>query len=142
MVFNYEFSFEIKEIIIVGVFVFLTGFIDDRLNINPITKLIGLLFPTIFIISKGYYLRDLGIYNDFGIFELGKFSIIFSILAIGLLINSINYIDGVDGLLSSISIVIFCYFIFLIENNKNLEIMFSIILIPLVINLIFNFFGF
>jgi UDP-GlcNAc:undecaprenyl-phosphate GlcNAc-1-phosphate transferase len=136
---NYEFSFKIEEIITVGFFAFLTGFLDDRINITPGVKLIGLFFPTIYIILKGYYLKDLGIYDNFGLLELGKFSIIFSILSIGLLINSINYIDGIDGLLLSISIVIFCYFIFLIEDNKNLEIMFLIILIPLIINLLFNF---
>ena len=139
LVLNYEFSFEIEEIISIGIFAFLTGFIDDRVNLSPGVKLIGLLFPTIYLVFKGYYLKDLGLYNNFGLLELGKFSIIFSILAVGLLINSINYIDGIDGLLSGISIIIFCYFIFLIEDNKNLEIIFSIILIPLIINLLFNF---
>lgn len=135
---NYEFSFEIEEIISIGIFAFLTGFLDDRINLTPSVKLVGLLFPTIYVIFSGYYLKDLGIYN-FGALELGKFSIIFSILSIGLLINAINYIDGIDGLLSSISIIIFCYFIFLLNDNENLELMFLIILIPLIINLIFNF---
>lgn len=136
---NYEFSFAIEEIISIGLFVFFTGFLDDRISLTPGVKLIGLLFPTIYITFKGYYLKDLGFYNYFGLLELGKFSIIFSILSIGLLINSINYIDGIDGLLSGISITIFCYFIFLLEDNKNLEIMFFIIIIPLAINLLFNF---
>lgn len=139
LVSNYEFSFEIEEIISIGFFAFLAGFVDDRINLSAGVKLIGLLFPTIYLVFKGFYLKDLGLYDNFGLLELGKFSIIFSILAVGLLINSINYIDGIDGLLSGISIIIFCYFIFLVKDNKNLEIMFSIILIPLIINLLFNF---
>lgn len=55
------------------------------------------------------------------------------------MINAFNYNDGLDGLLSSISIIIllnFSLFIFLIKNIFFIEI--NIILIPIVLFLFFN----
>ena len=58
-------------------------------------------------------------------------------MAVGLLINAYNYVDGVDGLLSSLLITTLLYIIFLIDN-KNVINLLLLIIIPLAINLIFN----
>ena len=58
----------------------------------------------------------MGNYDYIGLINLGKFSIPFLILSIGLLINATNYIDGVDGLLLSFFFSTLVYYIFLVEN--------------------------
>ena len=84
---------------------FLLGYIDDRVNINAYLKLLisiiilfaALYLSEILLIKKIYIeLLDKNIY-------LGKFSILFSILCIALLINSLNLIDGINGLASGFS---------------------------------------
>ena len=52
----------------------------------------------LYLFYEGYYLDNLGKYKFIGILELNKFSLIFSFLSVGLLINAINYIDVSDGL--------------------------------------------
>ena len=94
-----EFNYNIELIVSIGFFVCLAGFIDDRINLNPSTKIILILIPSIYLILNGISISDLGQYEYLGNLELGKFKIPFLLLAIGLLINATNYIDGIDGLL-------------------------------------------
>ena len=84
---------------------FFVGYIDDRININAYLKLlisviilfVALYFNEIFLIKKIYIeLLNKDIY-------LNKSSILFSILCILLLINSLNLIDGINGLASGFS---------------------------------------
>ena len=94
-----EFNHNIELIVSIGFFVCITGFIDDRINLNPSSKIILMIIPSIYLILNGISISDLGKYEYLGNLELGKFRIPFLILSIGLLINATNYIDGIDGLL-------------------------------------------
>ena len=94
-----EYNHNIELIVSIGFFVALAGFIDDRINLNPSTKILFLIFPSIYLILNDINISDLGKYEYIGIIELGKFKIPFLLLSIGLLINATNYIDGIDGLL-------------------------------------------
>ena len=134
---EYEFLTKVDKIIVIGFFITLCGFIDDRKKLTPGVKLILLFFPVLYLIFDGYLLIDLGTYPLIGEVFLGKFSFIFTLLACGLLINSFNYIDGIDGLLLSYSILNILYFM-LITEDKNLMTFLIIFLIPLSINLFFN----
>ena len=58
----------------------------------------------------GLYLNDIGEYGIIGKINLGNYSEIFTFLSCLLIINAFNYMDGVDGLLSSLFINIFSYF--------------------------------
>ncbi len=136
---NTEFSDLIEQIIIAGFIVVVIGFIDDRKEIKPITKIFFLIFPSSYLILNGFELTDLGQYEYFGVFYLGKFSLVFTILAVILLINSINYIDGSDGLLIGYTITTFVYF-YLLSDREQLYLQIFLILISLLlISLIFNF---
>ena len=73
------------------------------------------------------------------LFYLGKFSLVFTILAVILLINSINYIDGSDGLLIGYTITTFVYFYFLSDREQLYLQIFLILISLLLISLIFNF---
>lgn len=122
-----------------GFIISLSGFIDDKYNVRPGTKLVLQSLPIFFLIDQNLYLSDLGTYKLLGELNLGSFDKIFTLLACLLLINAFNYNDGLDGLLSSISIIIllnFSLFIFLIKNIFFIEI--NIILIPIVLFLFFN----
>ena len=134
---NYEYSYDIELIISYGFIVVLCGLLDDRISLHPSFKLIFIIIPSLLLINEGYFITNLGIYEYIGIIELGKFSFIFNILAIGLLINSYNYIDGLDGLLLSLYIASLVYILFLVDN-ENVKNIILIIIIPLSLNLIFN----
>ncbi len=132
-----EYSYEVENIIAIGSIVILTGFLDDRIDISPSLKLILLIFPTSYLVINGFLLDNLGHYEFTGKIDLGKFSLIFTFLAVGLLINSYNYIDGIDGLLLGNFITAVGYIIFL-NNNDNLNILLTYFLICCIINLYFN----
>ena len=136
---NTEFSSLIEQIIITGFAVVFTGFIDDRKEIEPLTKIFFLLFPSSYLILNGFELTNLGQYEYFGLIYLGKFSIIFTFLAVILLINSINYIDGIDGLLIGYTITALLYFYFLSDKQNQFNQIFLIFVYILIISLIFNF---
>ena len=100
-----NFNNSITMILAYSYLFFLLGYIDDRVNINAYLKLLisiiilfaALYLSEILLIKKIYIeLLDKDIY-------LGKFSILFSILCIALLINSLNLIDGINGLASGFS---------------------------------------
>jgi UDP-GlcNAc:undecaprenyl-phosphate GlcNAc-1-phosphate transferase len=135
---KYEFSYQLEGIILIGLFVALSGFVDDQKGLSPGIKLTLLLVPGLYLIFNGYVLKDLGEYEYLGVINLGKFSIIFTILAYSLLVNSYNYIDGIDGLLLCTVTIGICYAIFLSQNQNTIEFL-KICLIPIVINIYFNF---
>ena len=133
-----EMSYDIEYIIATGSIIILVGFFDDRKNLAPGVKLCLILLPIILLIFEGYFLKNLGKYEFIGEVSLGKFSYIFTLLAVGLLTNSFNYIDGIDGLLSGISLTSILFFIFLnnLESFSNILLFF---IYGLIINIIFNF---
>lgn len=138
-----EYSAGIENIILAGLLIVIIGFIDDRINLSPMAKLILIFFPIFFLINNEFYITDLGYYEQFGKIYLGKFGIIFTILSVTLLTNSYNYIDGSDGLLCGITIGSLTYLIYLIlyvgDADLNIVKLLQTIIIPLSINIIFNF---
>jgi UDP-GlcNAc:undecaprenyl-phosphate GlcNAc-1-phosphate transferase len=136
---NTELSNDLEQIIIIGFFVVLIGFIDDRKEIRPSTKLTLIFFPSIYLILNGFELSDLGKYEYINVIQLGKLSIIFTLLAVALLINAINYIDGTDGLLIGYTITALSYFYLLSDNQNQYTQLFLIFIYILIISLFFNF---
>ena len=133
----YEFNYNIELIISIGFFICLAGFVDDRNNLNPSTKIVLIIIPSLYLILNNIRIDDLGDYEYIGLLSLGKFQIPFLILASGLLINSTNYIDGIDGLLLTFFICCLGYYIFLIEDTKTISLI-KLLIFPLVLNLILN----
>lgn len=113
------------------------GFVDDKYQLNVGGKLSLQVIPIFYlIIFENMSLSHIGDYNWFKL-SLGTFSMPFTLLCVLFLINSFNYFDGVDGLLSSLSISVIAILYFLI-SNENLKIFLLIILIPICIFLFFN----
>ena len=114
MIFGYSYIF------------FLVGYVDDRININAYLKLLisiiilitALYFNEVFILKKIYF----GILNKY--FFLDKLSIFFSILCILLLINSLNLMDGINGLASGFSTLWLISLSLLSEGNIKVLLLF------------------
>ena len=139
---NFEFNPILEDFIVLGFFILIVGFIDDRKNLNPSIKLILISLPSAYLIISGnFIITNLGNYDLLGALLLGKVGIIFTFLSVILLINSVNYLDGIDGLLLSFVATTFGYFIFLTED-KNIHLLIYYLLVPILINFIFNMFSF
>ena len=83
------------------------GVLDDR---QPVSAKIKLLFhfaaAAILIMGNGNIINNIGIFNDlFGNPENRELHIAFTILAIAIAINAFNFIDGIDGLSSSMALL-------------------------------------
>ena len=108
---------------------FLTGFIDDILNLKAYLKLIILIL--LIILFKEYFIFSEIYFYEFGKIKITRFfNFIFMIFCILIFINSSNMIDGIDG--SAITYFISISLFLLIsgdEANKNLLICLIIIFI-------------
>jgi UDP-GlcNAc:undecaprenyl-phosphate/decaprenyl-phosphate GlcNAc-1-phosphate transferase len=114
------FSFELLSICSCVILVFLTGLFDDLYNLSAKFKLFIIGFLAIIImISTG--LRIDSFYGLFGIGALPNvFNYILTVLVIVFLTNAFNLIDGIDGLLSTISsfiLMVFGVWFFLIGEQ-------------------------
>jgi len=90
----------------------LTGVVDDYVHLPAFIKF-GMQFVAagLVVIPGGAELYDLGNLFGLGAFELGFMSLPFSIVAVVLLINAINLMDGLDGLAGGTSFVILGWFV-------------------------------
>lgn len=136
---NSEFSLLIENIIISGAFVIILGSIDDRIEISPISKIFFLIMPVGYLVLNDFNLVSIGDYEFIGKIELGKFSIVFTILAVLLLTNAINYVDGTDGLLIGNIVIALLYFYYLSDKQNQYTLFLLILVFILLISLIFNF---
>ena len=118
----------------------LIGLLDDKFDLNPFVKLFLQSIPVIILISQGLYLSDLGEYEIIGKIGLGYYAKFFTFLCCLLILNSFNYIDGIDGLLATLFINIFisfsliCYFLDEIYISQNL----IFFIFPVIVFFIFN----
>ena len=132
-----EFNHNIELIVSIGFFVCLAGFIDDRINLSPSSKIVLISIPSFYLILNGISISNLGNYEIIGVLQLGKFEIPFLLLAIGLLINATNYIDGIDGLLIVFFISCLTYYILLIDDSQTVHLL-KIFIFAGILNLILN----
>jgi UDP-GlcNAc:undecaprenyl-phosphate GlcNAc-1-phosphate transferase len=139
LTFKYEFTLQIEQIIYASSLITIMGFMDDRLDLKPSVKIFFLSIPSGYLILNGFKLDDIGTYEVIGKIELGFIAMSFTFFSALLLINSINYLDGTDGLLIGYTMTSLAYFYFLgIKEGENFYI-FLIFIYILLISLIFNF---
>jgi UDP-GlcNAc:undecaprenyl-phosphate GlcNAc-1-phosphate transferase len=116
----------INKIIIYSGLIVILGLIDDKYRLNVIIRVIFQITIISFPIIEGLIISNLGNIENFGIINLGSFSTIFTIISVAILMNGFNYIDGKDGLASSLFLnTTFLLILFLfISNNQINEILF------------------
>ncbi|MDB3971280.1 hypothetical protein N9371_02295 [Candidatus Pelagibacter sp.] len=117
---NYDYlntNIPIRNIFTILVFLFLfffLGIVDDKHKLKPENKFFTSIFISLFLLLLN---KDLLIVNinlsfyDNSIF-LGNFSYFFTIFCIIILINAINFYDGINGQSIIFFIILFCYLSF------------------------------
>lgn len=143
MVFAYN-TFQEAQFLLIGVFAIVAiGFTDDILVLSPFTKLIGESLASIALIGFAD-IRITHLHGLFGINEIGIIpSYILSLFVIIAIINSINLIDGVDGLASGLGII-YCLFFaiyFLLVGETNWAILSICLIGALMVFFFYNVFG-
>ena len=87
-----------------GSLIVLLGIVDDRFGLRGRQKLFGQFIAALFMIPSGIAIRKIQV---FGIpIEFGDFAALVTVFWILGAINALNLIDGVDGLASTIGIVL------------------------------------
>ena len=117
--------------------VFIVGLMDDVLDLKPSLRIFFLSIITfILTYTNQIFLIEVLNFQNFGAtsFLLGSFSLIFTIFCIVVFCNSFNFIDGINGLAISVSLIwiiliplelnekfsiIFCLIYILINNVRN-----------------------
>lgn len=101
---------EINYIVAASVVVFFVGIKDDILVIAPTTKLAGQVLAAGFLIFLAD-IRFTHLHGFFGIEEIPYyFSVLLSFFVTVVIINSINLVDGIDGLASGIGIIVGAFY--------------------------------
>ncbi|QSZ42381.1 undecaprenyl/decaprenyl-phosphate alpha-N-acetylglucosaminyl 1-phosphate transferase [Sulfurimonas aquatica] len=118
--------------------VFLIGIVDDRIEVSAKLKFV-VIFLAVFVMS----------FDDMLIFSLGTWygydlvlpwfgALLFSMFALAGFTNALNLIDGIDGLSSSVSIVILLFFAFLgVEYDNHLILTISTFTIAVILGFLF-----
>jgi len=141
MVFEKNFDWQIFGIIIGGILIFLLGFLDDskwksRNRIKPRQKFVALIIfsflAAIILLKSGLKIQ---------LFPSFIIEIILTFLYIFVLINAVNYQDGMDGLAGGVVAISLIGFIVLgAISGNSLTLIISLILLGAVLGfLIFNF---
>lgn len=92
------------EIVIAGMLILILGVFDDKFAVTPKVKLIGQIIAAIIVASSGLQVEFISI-PLIGRIEFGYMSFVITVLWIVGVTNSINLIDGLDGLAAGVSTI-------------------------------------
>jgi UDP-GlcNAc:undecaprenyl-phosphate GlcNAc-1-phosphate transferase len=90
--------------------IFLVGFFDDKFRISPIVRLLFQFLAATVLVFAGIYIFSINI-PIFGVLDLDNlvikniplFSALFTVIWVMVIVNAMNFLDGVSGLNSGIS---------------------------------------
>ncbi len=108
---NQELSGKMWALFLASAVILATGIVDDLKNLNFVEKLTGQVIAAGIIIAAGFTIPRFHI-PFWGSLELGWLSYPMTFAWIIVLSNSINLIDGLDGLAGSVSVSV-CFGLFL-----------------------------
>lgn len=120
------------------IFIFLIGLLDDIFNISYKIRLIS-IFLIIFIILKiddRFVINYLYFESIDKTFMLNNLSIFITPLFVMLFLNSINMADGING---NSGIIFLIFFLLIFDTSSELNIFLTLLILPLIVFLIFNF---
>ena len=135
----------LRNILIFGYFFLILGLLEDIYrNISKYFRLL-ILFSicTLFVDINNFYIVDFDNYYLNSTFYLNDYlRILFSIFGLIIMINGFNFIDGLNGLLLGVTLIILTTFvIYSMKHSSEITILIIGILIPTLILFIVNFFG-
>lgn len=96
---------EVAALLIAGTIVFLTGFVDDIKGISPKIKLIGQVLASLVLVKAGFYVEFITNPFDGSIISLGWWGIPITVIWLTGISNTVNLIDGLDGLSAGVSAI-------------------------------------
>jgi UDP-N-acetylmuramyl pentapeptide phosphotransferase/UDP-N-acetylglucosamine-1-phosphate transferase len=140
---NFGSSRELMHVLIAMVVIFFIGIKDDILIIAPAKKLYGELLAALIVVIIGN-IRFTNLYGFLGIYEIDYIpSILLTGFVVVVLTNAFNLIDGIDGLASTIGIVVSLTFgtWFMLTGSTNYAILSAALLGSLISFFGFNVFG-
>ena len=116
---------------------FIIGLLDDKFKLSPNIRLIILTICSIIFLYKfPYFNINFLHFENFGkIYFYSQTTVIFTVLCLLLFQNSMNMIDGINGLSGSIFLILFLFILI----KSGFEPIYLTIIFCLLIFLIFNF---
>ena len=130
------FHFELLSLLLLIYGYFFLGLYDDKYHLSPLIKLalsISIIFVGIFLNKNLVITNFILSFHDKRIF-FENFSIIFTIFCILILINSLNFYDGINVQSCLIFLVFFSYLFFRSDLNFFYLICIALILIVMILN--------
>jgi len=98
-------TIELRMYLIASAMMVFIGTLDDKYDLRVRVRIVGqLIIASLMIYGAGGYISNLGDLFGFGDVVLGPIGIVFTYLSIIVVINAYNMVDGIDGLIGSLSI--------------------------------------
>jgi UDP-GlcNAc:undecaprenyl-phosphate GlcNAc-1-phosphate transferase len=98
-------TLELRMYLIASAMMVFIGALDDKFDLRVRVRIVGqIIIASLMIYGVGGYISNLGNLFGLGDVTLGPLGIIFTYLGIIVVINAYNMIDGIDGLIGSLSI--------------------------------------
>jgi len=121
--------------------IMIVGVIDgiQEITVKPVFRIIAQIISSwIIIIATDIYIKDLGDLFGFGSLYIGQLGIPFTIFSVVGICNAFNMLDGKDGLLGSVSIVIMSSLLLLLYFNNIIYHWAQIFVLSTLVYLAFN----
>ena len=96
---------QVAALLIAGSIVMLTGLVDDIKSISPKVKLLGQVVASLVLVRAGYYVEFITNPFDGSIISLGFWGIPITVIWLTGISNTVNLIDGLDGLSAGVSAI-------------------------------------
>jgi UDP-GlcNAc:undecaprenyl-phosphate/decaprenyl-phosphate GlcNAc-1-phosphate transferase len=114
-------TLELRMYLIASAMMVFIGALDDKYDLKVRIRIVGqIIIASLMIYGVGGYIANLGDLFGLGDINLGPGGIIFTYFAIIVVINAYNMVDGIDGLIGSLSLNTFTAIaiLFLISGNS------------------------
>ena len=95
---------DVEAVIVAGGIITLVGFVDDRWQLDAITKLAGQTVAAGVLVLIGLQLVTVTL-PGVGAISLGPDGVPLTVLLVLLTVNAVNFIDGLDGLLAGVGAI-------------------------------------
>jgi UDP-GlcNAc:undecaprenyl-phosphate GlcNAc-1-phosphate transferase len=105
---------DVEAVVIAGGVITLLGFVDDRFQLDAITKLAGQTVAAGIMVLLGLQMLTITL-PGVGAVSLGSVGVPLTVLLLLVTVNAVNFIDGLDGLLAGVGAIAalalfaFCY---------------------------------
>ena len=137
-IFEFQLLSEFWYIFLSIFMIFALGVYDDRHDVSAKLKFVVILIATFIMWLYGFSIDTLGVWYGYNIALTSWIALLFSMFALAGFTNALNLIDGIDGLSSSVSLMILLFFALLgFEYHNDLIVIISTFTIATLIGFLF-----